>query len=238
MESLRIIKDKYEIESLRKSIRAAAKGFELIRCALRPEQTEREIRNDLEYALRRFGADDKGFGSIIAVGERAALPHAVPGDKRVEEAELLLIDWGAKCEGYVSDLTRTLITTTKPSAKLRKVYNAVLAAQKSAIAAIRPGIAMQDIDTIARKSLQDAGLDKLFTHGLGHGLGLEVHEGKRFCPGSMTELKPGMVMTVEPGVYIPGWGGVRIEDDVLITKDGCEVLTPMVAKEFDEMIVD
>jgi len=237
VETLRLIKDKYEIESIRKAVKAAAKGFEMIRCGLKPEQTEIEIRNDLEYAMRRFGADDKGFDSIVAVGPRAALPHAVPTSKRVEEAELLLFDWGAKCDGYVSDLTRTLITVPKPSQKLRKVYEAVLAAQKQAIAAIKPGEIMENIDSVARKVLAGAGLEKLFTHGLGHGVGLQVHEGKRFCQGSQTVLRPGMIMTVEPGVYITGWGGVRIEDDVLVTKDGCENLSPMVAKEFEEVIV-
>ena len=237
VESLRLIKDKHEIESIRKAVKAAAKGFEMVRCGLKPQQTEIEIRNDLEYAMRRFGADDKSFDSIVAAGPRAALPHAVPTGKRVEEAELLLFDWGARCDGYVSDLTRILITVPKPSLKLRKVYEAVLAAQKRAIAVIKPGEIMENIDNVARKSLDAAGFGKLFTHGLGHGIGLEVHEGKRFCPGSQTVLKPGMVMTVEPGVYIPGWGGVRIEDDVLITKDGCEILSPMVAKEFDEIIV-
>ena len=237
VESLRMVKDKYEIESIRKAVKAAAKGFELIRYGLMPQQTEIEVRNDLEYAMRRFGADDKGFDTIVAVGERGALPHAVPTTKRVEEAELLLIDWGAKCDGYISDLTRVLVTTSKPSQKLRKVYEAVLTAQKRAIAAIKPGEIAENIDRVARKSLEDAGFGKLFTHGLGHGLGLQVHEGKRFCPDSLTALQPGMVMTVEPGVYIPGWGGVRIEEDVLITKDGCEVLSVTLAKEFEEMIV-
>ena len=238
VESLRMIKDKYEVESIRKAVKAAVKGFALIRCGLKPEQTEIEIRNDLEYAMRRFGADDKSFDSIVAVGFRAALPHAVPTAKRVEEAELLLVDWGAKCEGYVSDLTRTLVTAPKPTLKFRKVYDAVLTAQKRAIAAIRPGEIAENIDRVARKSLEDAGFGKLFTHGLGHGIGLEVHEGKRFCQGSRTILQPGMVMTVEPGVYIPGWGGIRIEDDVLVTKDGCEILYAMSLKEFEEMMVD
>ncbi|MCL2304978.1 MAG: Xaa-Pro peptidase family protein [Planctomycetaceae bacterium] len=237
VESLRMIKDKHEIESIRKAIQAAVKGFGMIRSGLKPEQTEIEIRNDLEYAMRRFGAEDKSFNSIVAVGERAALPHAVPTSKRVEESELLLVDWGAKCEGYVSDLTRTLMTTTKPSQKLRKAYEAVLTAQKRAIAAIKPDEIMENVDRVARKSLEDAGFGKLFTHGLGHGIGLQVHEGKRFCPGSKTALQPGMVMTVEPGVYMSGWGGIRIEDDVLITKDGCEVLSSTLAKEFEEMIV-
>ena len=237
VESLRVIKDKYEVDSIRKAIKAAIKGFGMIRSGLKPEQTEIEIRNDLEYAMRRFGAEDKSFNSIIAVGPRAALPHAVPTAKRVEESELLLIDWGAKCEGYASDLTRTLVTTSKPSQKFRKIYEAVLTAQKRAIDTIKPGEIMENVDRVARKSLEEAGLGKLFTHGLGHGLGLEVHDGKRFCPGSQTVLQPGMVMTVEPGVYIGGWGGIRIEDDVLVTKDGCEVLSSTLGKEFDEMIV-
>lgn len=235
VEKLRTIKDKYEIASLRKSIASAEKAFELIRCSLLAGQTEIEIRNDLEYAMRKFGAEDKGFASIVAVGSRAALPHAVPTLRRVEEAELLLIDWGAKREGYVSDLTRTLVTKSKPSAKLRQIYEAVLRAQKAAIAAIRPGVVASEIDRIARKSLEKSGYEKYFTHGLGHGIGRHVHESGGFSARSEMVLQSGMVMTVEPGVYLPGWGGVRIEDDVLITKDGCEVLTS-VAKEFDEMI--
>ena len=117
------------------------------------------------------------------------------------------------------------------------MYEAVLTAQKLAIAAIKAGEILEDLDRVARKSLEEAGLGKLFTHNLGHGIGLQVHEGERFRRGNQNILRPGMVMTVEPGVYIPGWGGIRIEDDVLVTKDGCEVLSPMVAKEFDEMIV-
>jgi len=129
------------------------------------------------------------------------------------------------------------VTAAKPTPKFRKVYEAVLTAQKRAIAAIKPGEIMENIDRVARKSLEDAGFGKLFTHGLGHGLGMKVHEGKRFCQGSTAVLQPGMVMTVEPGVYIPGWGGIRIEDDVLITKDGCEILSSTLGKEFEEMIV-
>lgn len=237
VETLRMIKDKYEIESLRKSLKSAQRGFELIRFSLDPEQSEIEIRNELEYAMRKFGADDKGFNTIVAVGPRAALPHAVPTSKRVKESELLLIDWGAKREGYVSDLTRTLITKTKPSTKLRKVYQAVLTAQKKAIDAIQPGVAAGDIDRVARKSLEEAGFGKYFTHNLGHGLGLEVHESGRFSRGGDMILKPGMILTVEPGVYLPDWGGVRIEDNVLITKSGVEVLSSL-PKEFEEMIVD
>lgn len=238
VEMIRMLKDKYEIEAIRKSIYAAFRGFQSVRAGLRPDQTEIEIRNDLEYAMRRFGADDKGFRSIVAVGERAALPHAVPTSKRVEESELMLIDWGAKRDGYISDLTRTLVTTKKPSSKFRKLYEAVLTAQKKALDAIKPGEIAKDIDRVARKSLEEAGLGKYFTHNLGHGIGLEVHEGVRFSQSNETVLKAGMVITVEPGVYLPDWGGIRIEDNILVTKNGCEILTAMVPKEFDEMIVD
>ena len=237
VEAFRSIKDKHEIDSIRKAIKAAKRGFDLLRSGLMPNQTEIELRNDLEYFMRKFGAEDKGFNTIVGVGERAALPHAVPTDKKVDESELLLIDWGAKCGGYISDLTRTLVTSSKPSQKFRKTYETVLTAQKKAIEAIKPGIAASEIDSVARKSIESAGMGRYFTHGLGHGLGLEVHECGRFSQSSDLILKPGMIMTVEPGVYFGSWGGVRIEDDVLITKTGCEVLSADVPKEFDEMFV-
>ena len=237
VEALRTIKDKYEIDSIRKAIKSAKRAFELLRSGLTPNQTEIELCNDLEYFMRKFGAEDKGFNTIVGVGERAALPHAVPTAKKVCESELMLVDWGAKCDGYVSDLTRTLVTTPKPTQRFRKAYETVLTAQKKAIEAIKPGIAASEIDSIARKSIESAGMGRNFTHNLGHGLGLEVHESGRFSQSSDLILKPGMIMTVEPGVYFSGWGGIRIEDDVLVTKTGCEVLSSDVSKEFDDMFV-
>ncbi len=236
VEDLRMIKDKREIERIRTAIRCAHRGLDLLRCSLQEDQTEIELRNELEYAMRKFGADDKSFPSILAVGERAALPHAVPTSKAVRESELLLIDWGAKCEGYISDLTRTWITK-KPSPKLRKVYATVLKAQKKAIEAIRPEEISGNIDRIARSIIEDAGFGKAFSHGLGHGIGLQVHENIRLSQGNKAVLQPGMVLTVEPGIYLPGWGGVRIEDDILVTKSGYENLSANVPKEFEEMII-
>ncbi|MGL6197040.1 MAG: M24 family metallopeptidase [Thermoguttaceae bacterium] len=237
VESQRMIKDKYEIDAIKNSVNIAKRAFEFVRHSLRKDQTEIELRNDLEYNMQRFGANDRSFKSIIAVGERAALPHAVPTQKKVEESEMLLIDWGAMSYGYVSDLTRVLITTKKPSAKLCRVYETVLKAQKAAIKAIRPGAISGDIDRIARGIIEDAGYGKYFTHGLGHGLGLEVHDSGRLSAGNQMKLAPGMVLTVEPGIYIEGWGGVRIEDDVLVTKTGHATLSSEVNKELEDMVV-
>lgn len=236
VEKLREIKDREEVAAISDSIRSAYRAWEVIRASLSSEQTEIEIRNELEYRMRKFGSSEKAFDSIVAVGERAALPHAVPTLKTVGETELLLIDWGATFDGYVSDLTRTLITKS-PSNKLRKVYETVLAAQKAAIAAIAPGVKAADIHNIAHGIIADAGFGKYFTHGLGHGIGLFIHESIRLGPKQETELKPGMVLTVEPGIYLPGWGGVRIEDDILVKKNGCEILSDYVPREFEEMFV-
>lgn len=238
VEKLREIKDKYEIASMRAAIHATIRGFEMLRSSLRPEQTEVDLRNDLEYYMRKFGADTVSFPSIIAVGPRAALPHAVPtAQNKISDGELLLIDWGALVDHYCGDLTRVLITSPKPSDKLKKIYNIVLEAQLAAIDAIKPGLACCEIDAIARNHIAKAGYGNYFDHGLGHGLGLVVHDRGGFRPENKTILKPGMVLTVEPGIYIPGWGGIRIEDDVLITRSGCENLSAALPKTFEEMIV-
>jgi len=238
IERLREIKDEQEIQAIRESLACAMDGFKRIREQMKPGWTEVDIRNNLEYEMRKCGADDRGFPTIAASGFRAALPHAVPTpDHHVGEAELFLIDWGAKKNFYISDLTRVLITTDKPSDLLREVYQTVLDAQKKAIAAIRPGVMAKDVDAMARNHIADAGYGDAFGHGLGHGLGLLVHDRGSFRPGVTTLLQPGMVLTVEPGIYLPGWGGVRIEDDILVTESGCEVLSAGFPKEFDEMFL-
>jgi Xaa-Pro aminopeptidase len=164
------------------------------------------------------------------------LPHATPGKDRLGEENLLLIDWGV-CEGlYRSDLTRTLVAGKIPP-KFARVYKTVLDAQRKAIEAIRPGAVSQDVDDAARSVIVKAGYGRRFTHSLGHGVGLQVHEAPRLAAKNQTILKPGMIVTVEPGIYIPGWGGVRIEDDVLVTRHGHEVLTH-VPKELDEMVIE
>lgn len=236
VEELRQIKDADEIAEIRLAIRQAEKGFEVLRAELRGGLTELEVAHNLEHSMRRFGAKRASFPPIIAVGERAALPHARPTGVLISRDNFVLVDWGADAQsGYKSDLTRVLITGKVPP-KLEKVYRVVLKSQLAGIAAIRPGVKCCDVDAAARKVVEDAGFGKYFNHGLGHGIGLDIHEGPRFNAVTETELKPGMIMTVEPGIYLEDWGGVRIEDDVLVTRNGCEVMTS-VPKEFEQAFV-
>lgn len=225
VEGLRQIKDAGEIHEIRTAIRQAEKGFEVLRAELRGDLTELQVAHNLEHTLRQFGARGCSFVPIVAVGARAALPHARPSTERIDASDFVLVDWGADAQsGYKSDLTRILVTG-KISPKLERVYGVVLKAQQAAIQAIRPGARGCDVDAVARRVIDEAGFGKNFTHSLGHGIGLNVHEGPRLSAASNAPLQAGMVVTVEPGVYIEGWGGVRIEDDVLVTRGGCETLT-------------
>jgi Xaa-Pro aminopeptidase len=235
VETLRQIKDQDEIARIRRAVWQAEKAFAVLRSTLRPEKTEKQIAAELEYQMRLFGAKGCSFSSIVGVGPRAALPHATPGRQRICESDFVLVDWGANEEQYNSDLTRVLVTG-KISPKLERVYGIVLRAQTRAIAAIRPGASTRQVDGVARGIIAKAGFGRYFGHGLGHGLGLAVHEAPRLAANSDTPLKAGMVVTVEPGIYLPGWGGVRIEDDVLVTRRGHEVLTT-VPKEFEDAIL-
>ncbi len=235
VEQLRQIKDRDEVTRLRQAVRLAEKAFAVLKATLRPEKTEKQVADELEYQMRLFGAKEGSFASIVAVGSRSALPHAVPTDRRIGEGDFVLVDWGANDGLYNSDLTRVLVTG-KILPKVKRIYRVVQDAQARAIAAIRPGVAAHDVDAIARETIAKAGFGRCFGHGLGHGLGLEVHEAPRLAANSQTVLKPGMVVTVEPGIYLRGWGGVRIEDDVLVTRDGNEVLTSM-ARRLEESIL-
>ena len=239
VERLREIKDAYELNAIQDSIRIAERAFKATTELLEPEMSEKQIADELEFAMRRLGAESAAFKIIVGVGERSALPHGRPSNKPLRGSSFVLIDWGAKKNGYLSDLTRIVLTdkprANKPSAKLEKMYRAVLQAQMDAIAAIKPGVLMSQIDAVARKALEKAGLEKRFTHGLGHSFGLEIHESVRLGKGQERPLEAGMVVTVEPGVYIPGFGGVRIEDDVLVTDSGNQVLTSL-AKQWDEVL--
>ncbi len=236
VEELRQIKDAYEIAETREAVRLAHRGFDSLRATLTAESTELEVAHDLEHAMRKFGAEGVAFPPIVAVGAKAALPHAHPGFNRISEAGFVLVDWGAQTfSGYKSDLTRVLVTGKIPP-KLEKIYRVVLKAQQEAIQQIRPGANCKDVDHAARSVIEKAGFGKNFGHGLGHGIGLNIHEWPRFSPNSEDVLKPGMILTVEPGIYLPHYGGVRIEDDVLITKNGHEVLSS-VPKEFEEIVL-
>ena len=238
VEELRQIKDKDEITPIRKAIDIAVDAFQSLRSGLTPlPQTldEISIRNALESEMQILGAEDKSFPTIVGAGARAALPHATPSGQKIAGQSHLLFDWGCVVNGYMSDLTRVLIFSPN-NKKLRTVYETVLKAQIAAIAAIKPGKTCEEIDAIARNIITDAGYGKHFGHGLGHSIGLQIHENPRFASGDKTVLKTGMVLTVEPGIYLKGWGGVRIEDDILVTKSGCEVLSKGVPKAWDEVI--
>jgi Xaa-Pro aminopeptidase len=235
VEGLRMVKDKGEVARIREAAKLARRGFEVIRAGLRGEQSECDVAAELEYRLRGFGAKGCSFPSIVAAGARSALPHARPTRQLIGGSEFVLIDWGANEGLYVSDLTRLLVTG-RISPKLQKVYGVVLKAQLAAIEAIRPGVSCEHIDGVARRVIERAGFGAAFGHGLGHGIGLEVHEGPRLSRHQPVLLRPGMVVTVEPGIYLPGWGGVRIEDDVLVTRGGHEVLTD-VPKSLEESVL-
>jgi Xaa-Pro aminopeptidase len=235
VEQLRMVKDREEISRTREACKQAERAFQVVRALLTEEMTELQVAAELEYQARRFGAKGLSFPPIVAVGPRAALPHASPTSRKIGASDFTLIDWGAHEGLYVSDLTRILVTG-KISPKLRKIYNVVLKAQLAAIQAITPGVTCEKVDTVARDIIAKAGYDKQFGHGLGHGTGLDIHEAPRLSQGQSTVLKAGMIVTVEPGIYLPGWGGVRIEDDILVTRNGHEVLTA-VPKQLEDCLV-
>ena len=232
VEEFRAVKDADEISDIRAAVRQAIRGFLALKAVLVPGRTERDFALELEQYLRRFGANGTAFETIIGVGDRAALPHYHAGDRRIGDSPLVLIDWGAETlSKYRSDLTRTLFTG-RPTDEMRKVYDVVCEAQRLAIAAIHPGADGRKVDAIARKHIAAAGYGDL-SHGLGHGFGLQIHERPRLAPNFDHTLQPGMVVTVEPGIYIRGQFGVRIEDDVLVTPDGCEVLSADLPNDWD-----
>ena len=215
----------------------------MFRAMLSASDTEEDLADAVEQYVRRAGARRTSFPTIVAIGDRSALPHAPPTKRKVEESDFLLLDWGAAGPRYISDVTRVIGTAAiqgrKPDpaveSKLRGLYTVVLKAQTRAIAAIRPGVPVKEVDAAARGYIEQAGFGKEFNHGLGHGIGLMVHEKPDVRSTSTDVLEIGMVLTVEPGIYIPGFGGVRIEDDVLVTPAGCEVLTASIPKEWERM---
>ena len=237
VEGLRRVKDAFEIEEIRRAVRCAERAYRMVRAGLRPDDTEREVADSLESALRRCGATAASFPPIVAVGVRSALPHARPTrTSRLSDSDFVLLDWGASGEPYKSDLTRVAVTG-KVTSKFEAIYRTVLNAQERALAAIRPGAEAHDIDAEARSVIDAAGFGGFFDHGLGHGIGMEIHESPRIRKGSPDVLEVGNVITIEPGIYLPDWGGIRIEDDVLVTEEGCEVLS-RVPKSIDSVLLD
>jgi Xaa-Pro aminopeptidase len=225
VEQKRMVKTPEEIERIRRSVRTNSAAFASAVRTIKPGMTETDLAAELEYQMRRRGAEKTAFDTIVAAGPRTALPHAQPTGRAFANHEMILIDMGATQDGYTSDMTR-MVFLGNPDAKTRKMYDAVLQAQLSAIAAVREGVTAHRVDRAAREALRSRGLEREFVHSTGHGLGLEIHEAPRLGKKDKTRLVQGMVVTIEPGVYVKGLGGVRIEDTVLVTKNGCEVLTP------------
>jgi Xaa-Pro aminopeptidase len=221
---MRKIKDEGELKSIQQSIRVAEEAFDVLKQSIRLGQTELELAARIEYEMKRRGSHRPAFPTICAEGPNAALPHAHPGKRKVKSGSAILVDWGAWVGRYCSDLTRVLFVGSIPR-ELGKVYEIVLEAQRMAIAAIKPGVKMCDVDAVARNFIASQGYKKEFTHGLGHGVGIDIHEAPSLSWRSDEALAEGMVVTVEPGIYLPGVGGVRIEDDVLVAKRGCRILT-------------
>jgi Xaa-Pro aminopeptidase len=224
VEALRLVKDTAEIASLRKSARIAVRGFHYVREIARPGMTEREIQGRLEYFTKSIGAEKPAFDIIIAAGARASMPHAIAGTVKVKNNDMFLVDMGVVADGYHSDLTRPVFLG-KMSALQKKIRQIVWEAQRAGIRKAGPGVPASEVDRACRDFIEKRGYGSRFGHGTGHGVGLEIHEAPSVSSRSRTILEPGMVITVEPGIYLPGRVGMRIEDMVLITKKGNEVLT-------------
>ncbi len=224
LEQLRMVKSGDELDRIRRSVKLCSEAFTNALKRARPGVRENELAAELDYQMRLLGAERSAFDTIVASGTRTALPHAEPTPKALNNSELLLIDMGAALSGYASDMTR-MVYLGRPSRRIQRLHRAVLDAQLEALDAVRDGVTAGYVDRRARVSLRARELDSLFVHSTGHGLGLEIHEPPRIGKGEHTRLRAGMVITIEPGVYIDGFGGFRIEDTVVVTRSGCEVLT-------------
>jgi Xaa-Pro aminopeptidase len=233
VEQARMVKDPEEIALIRSAVTMGTNLFDRALQLIRPGVREVEVAAEMEYVARKGGADAMSFETIIASGARSALPHGRASNAPIVTGGFVVCDFGVILHGYCSDRTRTVYVGAA-TAEARRVYHAVLTSQQAAIDAVRPGVSVGKVDRAARKMLQQSGLAKHFTHSTGHGVGLEIHEAPRVAQGQQEVLRPGMVITIEPGVYLPDKWGVRIEDMVVVTDQGCEVLAP-TRKEFIEI---
>lgn len=224
LAKIRIIKDDDEINLIRKAAEIADKTFEYICSIIKPGITEWEVSLEIEGFMKKNGASGTSFESIVASGKRSSLPHGVASQKVIEDGDFVTLDFGCIYNGYCSDMTRTVVVG-KASDKQKEIYHVVLEAQEEALKHIKPGITGYDVDKIARDIIKEKGYGDYFGHGLGHGVGLEVHESPRLSPLGKDTLATNMIVTDEPGVYLPDFGGVRIEDLVLVTEEGCEALS-------------
>ena len=214
-----------EIAAIRAACHLGVELFRTLTQKLRPGVAESQVAGELEYAARQAGVEQMAFSTIIAGGPRSALPHGRASNAAIPQQGFVVCDFGVILAGYCSDMTRT-VHVGRPQPEARSSYEAVREAQQSALDAVKPGVTSGEIDQAARKLLYNRGLGKFFTHSTGHGLGLEIHEAPKIAAAQKEVLRPGMVITVEPGVYLPGKWGVRIEDTVVVTETGCEILTP------------
>lgn len=223
VEDLRMIKDLNEVDKIKKAVEIADRAFDFLLEFIEVGKSEKEIALELEFFMKKNGGEANAFDFIVASGKRGALPHGVASKKIIEKGDLITIDFGTVFQGYHSDITRT-VAVGEPDSELKEIYQLVLRAQQKVISKISSGMDCIEADKIARDLIKEAGYGDNFGHGLGHGIGLEIHENPRLSYTSDGILKAGMVVTDEPGIYISGLGGVRIEDDLLITEEGCEVL--------------
>ncbi len=226
VEKLRMVKDEAEIDLIREAGAITASAFRYLLGEIRPGQSEQEVASLLEYFMRSHGSGPPAFETIAASGKRGALPHGSATQKKIQRGEFITLDLGATYKGYAADLTRTICIGTV-SARQREVYELVLEAQERGIRAVRAGVRAEEVDAVAREFFAEAGYGEYFVHSLGHGVGLAIHEAPRIAQKVDVVLEPGMVITIEPGVYLPQWGGVRIEDTVLVRENSCEILTPV-----------
>jgi len=224
VESLRAVKEAEEIDLITQAAQIADRALESIGPRLQPGATEKEVAWELEKSIRNLGSESIPFDIIVASGPNAALPHARPTERVINRGEPIVIDIGARCGGYCSDISRTICLGT-PDDTFNRVYDAVLGAQLAAIAIINQGMSGDEADSVARAVIAESGYGEAFGHALGHGVGLAPHELPRLGPGSTDRLVDGMVFTIEPGIYLRGWGGVRIEDTVIIENGKIEVIS-------------
>lgn len=234
VETLRTVKDDAEIKAVERAVRLTDKAFEFILGKVRPGVTERELAWEIEKYIRTHGGDGLAFESIVATGATTAMPHYEPQDREVQKGDFVLFDMGARVDHYCADLTRTVVVG-RASAEQKKIYKIVLEAQERAIANLRAGLTSKQADAPARETIAKAGYKKNFGHGTGHGLGLDIHEAPRLSPLGKDRLQAGNVVTIEPGIYLPGWGGVRIEDVAVVEEKGCRVLTRAPKKSLIEV---
>ena len=225
IEELRIVKDRGEIEAIRRAGQVTAEVFTELLPQIRPGLVEQDLAAEIEFRMRKKGAEGAAFETIVASGPRSAYPHARPSSKALQECELVIFDLGAILSGYAADMTRT-VYLGEPTRRIRSLYSAVLKSQEGAIRSVQDSTPAGEVDSAARRILTKHGLARYFTHSTGHGVGLEIHERPRLGKGETTCLRSGSVVTVEPGVYLEGVGGIRIEDTVLVGPEGPEILTP------------